>query len=410
MTFDQFIKSEFEFISSFGPVFLTFVALLFSISFGAETSFAQELSVDFHEKKSITEDPDNFFLSALISVNVDNDFNMYLSDYSQNVVLKVDSTGNYIDTIVKNGSGPGEVNSIYSVMVDKRLSNVIIADRLNARISKLDLNGNEMQAITINPSENNIPVAMTKFTDGNYLFLFSLSPKQNLRSIKGIDTFFHIYNLDAGERTQSFGDRENLLDSLSYSNGIAAAFTSSRIGSVKLLSDDQLLYAPYVYGGTMLKHRKDDEGDWKLSRKVTGNSLSRQVAIDFNFEDYLDNRKAYRDKTPRNISTSMGEGKNAAGIINYYSGGIYQTSDYIMHFYISEDEFEDTFRHTLHVELFDDELNFLSSHTLYEGQVGEILAGGVTDMDSEGNFYMPVRHLSQPEKNRAMVFKLEITE
>lgn len=410
MTFGQFIEYEFEYVTPLGSASLIFVTLLLFISFGVTTSFAQELTVDFHEKKSITEDPDNFFLSALISVNVDNDFNMYLSDYSQNAVLKVDSSGSYIDTVVKNGSGPGEVNSIYSVMVDKRLSNLIIADRQNARISKLDLSGNELEAMKILPSESNMPVAMTNFPAGNYLFLFSLSPSQNLRSLKGIDTFFHIYNLDTGERTQSFGDRMQILDSLSYSNGIAAASTESRVGSATLLSENQMLYAPHVYGGIMLEYRRDDDGEWSLSGNVLGTSLSRQIAIDFDFEDYMENRQSYREETTRNISASMGSGKNAAGIINYYSGGIYQTSDHVMHFYISEDEFEDTFQHTLHVELFDDDLNFLNSHILYEGQVGEILAGGVTDMDSIGNFYMPVRHLSQPEKNRAMVFELEITE
>jgi hypothetical protein len=39
-----------------------------------------------------------------------------------------------------------------------------------------------------------------------------------------------------------------------------------------------------------------------------------------------------------------------------------------------------------------------------------MIMGGVTDRDNEGNFYIPVRHLSEEEGNKALVFELEIDE
>lgn len=408
MTTNRFVKSAFQFITSFGPAILISFVFSFIISLGLSPTYAQELSVDLHVKKSIMEDPANYFLSGLISVKVDDDFNMYLSDYSQRVVFKVDSSGNYIDTVVQSGKGPGEVNSIYSVMVDKAKDEIIIADRQNARISRLDLQGNELAAVKVNSSNNNIPVGMAEFTNGNYLLLFPVSSTQNLRVEKGVDTLFHVYNLESGERLQSIGDRGQILDSLGYSDGVAAKQTTLNIGSAKLINENQLLYAPSVYNGLILRYNRENDGNWYLSHSIRGDSMSRKEAINFDFDDYINNRQTYNDETNRFISTTMGSIGNAARLINYYSGGIYQTSDYVLHFYISADDYEDTFRHTLYVEIFDEDLNFLGSHPIYEGQVGELISGGITDMDSEGKFYMPIRHLSKPERNRALVFELEI--
>lgn len=374
------------------------------------TSLAQGVSVDFNMQKTITEDPENYFFSGLFSANVDDEQNIYLSDVTQQAVFKVDENGDYIDTIVESGSGPGEVNSIYSVMVDKAMDELIIADRQNARISRLDLKGDELSAFTFNPSDMNMAVGMAEFSNGNHLLLFSVSNTQSLRSEKGVDTFFHVYNLESEKRLLSIGDREQLLDHLGYSDGIAGLQTTLNIGSVRLINDGQLLFAPFVYGEVILKYSRENDADWNLSNSISGDSLSRKAAINFDFDDYISNRQSYNDETNRFISTTMGSIGNSAGLINYYSGGIYQTSDYVVHFYISEDDYKDTFRHTLNAELFDEDLNFLSSHRIYEGEAGELLASGVTDMDSRGNFYIPVRHLSQPEKNRAMVFELVIKE
>ncbi|NBC65444.1 MAG: 6-bladed beta-propeller [Bacteroidetes bacterium] len=294
--------------------------------------FAQRPTVEFHVKTSITEDQKNFFLGGLLSVTVDENSNIYLTDIFQNSVFKLDSDGVFIDEIVRSGRGPGEVNSIYSVYLDRDKSEFIVADRQNRRMSRLDLDGNEVSSVLLNPNNMNTPVSIEKYDKDLYLFLFSISPMQNLGAVDGVDSFFHVYNLENDERIESFGDRETILESLNYTEGIARARTTLEIGTVELINEDHLLYAPYVYGGKLLSFKKDDEGRWDLSRIIEGSALTREPVIDYDFEEYQRDRQSFEEETPRMAHFVMGSLANAAGLVNYVSGGIYSTSEYILHF------------------------------------------------------------------------------
>jgi len=91
----------------------------------------------------------------------DSDDNVYISDgYINSRVAKYDRDGNWVKTWGEPGSGPGQFNTLHSIIADKQ-NHIYVADRGNRRIQVFDTSGKLLKIIQIDvPAPANAPVAI----------------------------------------------------------------------------------------------------------------------------------------------------------------------------------------------------------------------------------------------------------
>lgn len=322
----------------------------------------------------------DFYLATLIGIGRDEQNNIYLFDEAQSRIHKLDPEGNFIESLLRPGRGPGEVYAFSSFDV---ASNIIVADNQNFAIKRFDLSGEQIDQFIYHPDDMETPRNMIKIDEDKYLMLFSLSENQALRVFGGVDELFHIYNIQNEERVFSFGGRETILDELGYESDVAKSFTTLNVGDALLLEDAKLLYAPYIYNGQLFLYNVDIEGkEAEKKRVIRGRVHDISPAIDFE-----DNEQ---EQTTRDVVSSTIYGE-VAGLINIRNLGIHRTSDgTIVSFYAKQHETADSFYETMHVDIFDSDLNFIGSDQIKEADPGAFL-GNVDAVDELDRFYMTVR-------------------
>lgn len=91
----------------------------------------------------------------------DSDDNVYISDgYINSRVAKYDRDGNWVKSWGEPGSGPGQFNTLHSIIADKK-NHIYVADRGNRRIQVFDTSGKLLNIIKIDvPAPANAPVAI----------------------------------------------------------------------------------------------------------------------------------------------------------------------------------------------------------------------------------------------------------
>jgi DNA-binding beta-propeller fold protein YncE len=91
----------------------------------------------------------------------DSDGNVYISDgYINSRVAKYDRDGNWVGSWGEPGSGPGQFNTLHSIVAD-RDNHLYVADRGNARIQVFDTQGKLLRIMRIDvPVPADAPVAI----------------------------------------------------------------------------------------------------------------------------------------------------------------------------------------------------------------------------------------------------------
>jgi DNA-binding beta-propeller fold protein YncE len=90
--------------------------------------------------------PDTFNRPTDVAVAPNGDF--YVSDgYVNGRVAQFDRAGNFIRDWGERGDGPGQFNTVHSIVIDRR-ARVLVADRDNHRIQIYDLEGNPLEVWT----------------------------------------------------------------------------------------------------------------------------------------------------------------------------------------------------------------------------------------------------------------------
>ncbi|HEU4616424.1 MAG TPA: peptidyl-alpha-hydroxyglycine alpha-amidating lyase family protein [Gammaproteobacteria bacterium] len=91
----------------------------------------------------------------------DSDDNIYISDgYINSRVAKYDKDGNWVGSFGEPGSGPGQLNTPHSMVIDDE-DRIYVADRGNRRIQVFDTSGKVLKIIQIDvPAPANAPVAI----------------------------------------------------------------------------------------------------------------------------------------------------------------------------------------------------------------------------------------------------------
>ena len=131
-----------------------------------------EILLDLEEDLSIgREDDDNYVFYGGISIDVDDQGNIYVLEGGNCRLQKFDLTGQYLQTIGKKGQGPGEFESPSRLFLDKE-NNIYISERRKRKIHLFNSKGEFVKSILLSNTT----------TD------FSVTPDENIFGIANIRT------------------------------------------------------------------------------------------------------------------------------------------------------------------------------------------------------------------------------
>jgi hypothetical protein len=127
-----------------------------------------EIRLELEEDLSIgREDDDNYLFYDPRNISVDEQKNIYILERGNHRIQKFDKDGDYLQTIGKEGQGPGEFERPYSLVLDKN-NNIYVSDR--RKIHFFNPNGEFIKTTPLSdqinnffvPSEGNIFGLMTQ--------------------------------------------------------------------------------------------------------------------------------------------------------------------------------------------------------------------------------------------------------
>lgn len=291
----------------------------------------QALSVKLTEVTRVNQDASvpSSLLGRPVGVAADGSGNIVVADGLAFGLKVFDQTGDYLHTIGSRGRGPGEIQNITGMAVVPG-GDVLVADWRNARISRFKSDGRIASSVAFSALQyvrEFIPIA------GGYII-----PVQPLDSEAGADYLFHVFDPSLERRLSSFGSKD-----LFYSGDDSFVRVLGRldVGSMAILSDETMLYAPRFYEGTAYLFSRATS-KWTLEREVRTRKYSS--ALEKIDEPPFD--RGY-------VSAATREG---GVIIRNESLGLWSLADgRIAHFVLRQEASEQVFG----VEIISENLSFL---------------------------------------------------
>jgi hypothetical protein len=110
-------------------------------------SFVPELTIDDSTM------PEDAFFESISDIAIGPEGCVYACDYRANNIKKFDSSGKYLDTIGREGQGPGEFNMPFKVVASR--DRLFVWDLRNRRICTLTLNGEFIKSIVLSYGSGN---------------------------------------------------------------------------------------------------------------------------------------------------------------------------------------------------------------------------------------------------------------
>lgn len=111
-----------------------------------------ELVFDLEEDLSIgREDDENYLFYMVRGIALDNQDNIYVTDWGNHRIQKFDRNGVYFQTIGRHGQGPGEFEWTMDLKIDELARNIYVKDGLR-EIEKFDEHGNHLKKIKLEKS------------------------------------------------------------------------------------------------------------------------------------------------------------------------------------------------------------------------------------------------------------------
>ncbi len=102
---------------------------------------------------------DNLAFNSPRDIVIDSNGNLYILDYSNNGIQKLNSKGEYISTLGQQGQGPGDLSRPYSMDIDKD-DNLYILDSGNRRIQIINTEGEVQKIIKLDRLRQDIVRAL----------------------------------------------------------------------------------------------------------------------------------------------------------------------------------------------------------------------------------------------------------
>jgi len=127
-----------------------------------------EIKFELEEDLSIgREDDDNYMFFRVRDIEVDNQGNIYVADMSNYRIQKFDKNGKYIQTIGRQGQGPGEFELPTNIRIDGTTGNIYVKDQAYG-LEIFDKQGKHIKGFKIQKSFYDFRVDK----DGNIIGIF----------------------------------------------------------------------------------------------------------------------------------------------------------------------------------------------------------------------------------------------
>jgi hypothetical protein len=131
-----------------------------------------EIFLDLEEDLSVgREDDDNYLFYGGISIDVDDQGNIYVLEGGNCRLQKFDQAGQYLQTIGKKGQGPGEFEGPSRLFLDKE-KNIYISERRKRKIHMFNSQGEFLKSFLLSYTTTN----------------FSITPDENIFGVATIST------------------------------------------------------------------------------------------------------------------------------------------------------------------------------------------------------------------------------
>lgn len=139
-----------------------------------------EIKFELEEDLSIgREDDDNYMFYGVGDIEVDSKENIYVADKRNYRIQKFDINGNYIQTIGRQGQGPGEFDLPTIIRIDETTGDIYVKDQVFG-IEIFDKKGNHVKGIKTKKSFSDFRLD----EDGNIIGVFrTLSESSRTNSI-----------------------------------------------------------------------------------------------------------------------------------------------------------------------------------------------------------------------------------
>lgn len=130
--------------------------------------FYGKITFELEEDLSIgNEEDDNYLFYRAVDIAVDHDANIYVVEYRNCRIQKFDRDGKYIQTMGRQGQGPGEFEMPHGIYCDENTGNIYVVD--GREIVIFDSNGDYLSGVTF----MNFPSVIMIDIDGNMWMKFS---------------------------------------------------------------------------------------------------------------------------------------------------------------------------------------------------------------------------------------------
>lgn len=281
----------------------------------AKPEIHETLKVDLHEILTISalvEDPNQGPLIGLPNfVTTDSVGNIYVGDELTSNVKVYDSKGAYLQIISGRGREDGKLLHLTAMYMTAR-DELIIADNVNARITRFSMDGN---VLSTHPFDHTIMLWPRRFTEiqlNEFAFIYAM-PSDTIAQ----ENLIHVFDSNFSNEMYSFIPASDYGD---IDHPFVASKAGFNPGYFRQMPNGDILYAPYIYEKRIYRYIKK-EGGWKKSQVIEGHTEVEEAIIHVDERPY-----------PQGTTTIRAEGVLAA-IVKSESLGVFTLKDgRIIHF------------------------------------------------------------------------------
>lgn len=243
------------------PILLMFVLIQCS----KERSANFEIDLQFEETLVLGSDDEeaanhDIFRMATHAVADERGW-IYAVNSGEASVRVYNEQGDYQRSFGSEGAGPGEFNTAGAILIDSE-ERFLIVDPTLSRVSAYTLEASYIEAFEL-PSVTRVR-QIAELADG----LFVIAGQHHEQMI-------HIVDSEFSRIESSLAATEDLLGTNERLERVVLQFFP---GSVTVLPDDSIVYAPALYGGELFVYRPDNQGNWNLTDTIQGHSPHRNPA------------------------------------------------------------------------------------------------------------------------------------
>lgn len=371
------------------------ILLLFSITFFTITlSLSAQVnpnikSIEINEKLTLGKSDIHYFGTPK-DIAVSSEGDIFVADEDRMGIMVFDENGNFKRSIGRRGRGPGEFLTLGEIYLNKK-SELLVVNKMGFEIAKFDTNGNVLDTFLLSKKTQDIVFfkEMVQLSNGNYLILYKRFGFPNVEDEK-----FHIWDQEFTDPVLNFGSFTNL----SFENDYAKLIMQFGMGTIAMVNENELLYAPNVYTGNIYHYHKQGT-QWASAEEFNGMEMPHSSS------------KVYTDTNniPMGGFTIHGPHGEISGEIFALSGGIFVLNDgKIVHFSMIKHPDSENSKWDMGVELFDTDFNYIGYFALKSFQeLHSDVIPAIRTKDVNDNFYMITREQGIPLIRK---FTLDIRE